>query len=238
MITSQHQTLLQRIRDERHEVLQYDIRTKGLCTWYWPLEDGGRRVTPSALRERRMTYKFTGPCCLCPNATPDEGHYTEAATLIAIEGPCSGEYVAMCAKGSCGYLVYLERIFAAFFVKSKQYDRREPGDLRPATVFHFSEVELDNAFRRRQSGTEHSDSRKLKRTYAMLDVTAEEIKVTPADRPVPRPIIIDDVLRKLDSLLDPGISDAQFGFVMARCALQNLQSDRSQENIAIHDTRT
>ncbi|OBZ79694.1 hypothetical protein A0H81_00353 [Grifola frondosa] len=158
MITSQHQTLLQRICDERHEVLQYDIRTKGLCTWYWPLEEGGHRVTPSALRERRMTYKFTGPCCLCPNATPDEGHYTEAATLIAIEGPCSGEYVAMCAKGSCGYLVYLERIFAAFFVKSKQYDRREPGDLRPATVFHFSEVELDNAFRRRQSGTEHSDS--------------------------------------------------------------------------------
>lgn len=63
---------------------------------------GDRRVPPSELREYRNSNRFLGPCCLCPLFAVD-GAFTEAAMFIETSGPFSGEYVAKCAKGECGF---------------------------------------------------------------------------------------------------------------------------------------
>jgi hypothetical protein len=64
----------------------------------------GKRVTPSALRDYRLTHQFRGPCCLCP--VFERGvcrEYKEAAIFVATSGAQAGEYVTQCALGACGY---------------------------------------------------------------------------------------------------------------------------------------
>lgn len=86
------------------------------------------RVVPSALREHRQSHRFLGPCCLCPllaEDPDDRGVFTEAAILIATSGLFFGEYVAMCAKGQCGYIGQLP-------LDSQSYYFR--GGSRPFTI--------------------------------------------------------------------------------------------------------
>ncbi|OBZ65232.1 hypothetical protein A0H81_14711 [Grifola frondosa] len=80
--SSQHQHLLQRIRDEKSQVLQYDARKHRLIPWLWSL-----LFMPLVKPDHR-----------------DKNMFVESAMLIAVEGPWSGEYVAMCAAGRCGYI--------------------------------------------------------------------------------------------------------------------------------------
>jgi len=64
-----------------------------------------KRVTPTALYDHRQSHQFLGPCCLCPLFAQDgRGAFVEAAILIETLGPHSGQYVAKCAQGQCGYL--------------------------------------------------------------------------------------------------------------------------------------
>jgi hypothetical protein len=119
-IVTHHQILLRQVRDARC-VKSLDPVTLTLSTfpWYvWHLSIlhdcaphvlyrpviGQERVVPSLLREHRQSHQFSGPCCLCPLFEPNgQRVFTEAAMFIARSGRLSGEYVAQCAKGLCGY---------------------------------------------------------------------------------------------------------------------------------------
>jgi hypothetical protein len=60
------------------------------------------RVTPSDLRDHRISHCFSGPCCLCPYIL-GEHSYREAAICVPGSGRYKGEYVAECALRVCGY---------------------------------------------------------------------------------------------------------------------------------------
>jgi hypothetical protein len=69
-----------------------------------PLEvPGGHRVAPSDLRDHRLSHQFLGPCCLCPLRSAERPRFVEAAIFVVKSGRFSGEYVAECALGECGY---------------------------------------------------------------------------------------------------------------------------------------
>lgn len=73
-----------------------------------PVNDAGRRVTPSELSDHRVTHDFLGPCCLCAVPTDEEGgvnRFVETLMYMSTSpGDYQGEYVARCAHGGCGFL--------------------------------------------------------------------------------------------------------------------------------------
>ena len=70
-----------------------------------PVDSFGNRVNPEAFRHYRRFRDFLGPCCLCPIfMRKGDEKYIEAAVFVSTSGTYSGEYVAQCAKGECGYL--------------------------------------------------------------------------------------------------------------------------------------
>ena len=68
-----------------------------------PVNDQGRRITPSDLAAHRLSHQFLGPRCLCMLANYPHGGHKETATVVLTRGPYVGEYVARCATGRCGY---------------------------------------------------------------------------------------------------------------------------------------
>jgi hypothetical protein len=121
MIPTYHQRLLRQVRDATHSIQSFNPSTRTLTTLRWcvpltrrdrtllifyrPVDNHGR-VVPSSLREYRRSHEFLGPCCLCPlfARNAETRVFTEAAMFVAPSGQFSGEYVAQCAKGECGYL--------------------------------------------------------------------------------------------------------------------------------------
>src|ERR1700722_18953962 len=122
-VPTQHQLLLREVRDGTHCIKSLDPVRRTLTTFYWygpwpvtlicvmpdalhrPINELRERVPPCSLREYRESHRFLGPCCLCPLFVPSsQGVFTEVAIFITASGPFSGEYVAQCAKGECGYL--------------------------------------------------------------------------------------------------------------------------------------
>lgn len=68
-----------------------------------PLRGGNERICPEEFALYKELYDYRAPCCLC--ALENLGAaYTESVVYIAHSGPYTGEYVAGCATGSCGYL--------------------------------------------------------------------------------------------------------------------------------------
>jgi hypothetical protein len=64
------------------------------------------RVSPDKWRDYRKNHDFLNPSCLCALFQPkgDVLRYNEAAIYLPLSGRYRGEWVAECAKGSCGYL--------------------------------------------------------------------------------------------------------------------------------------
>ena len=64
------------------------------------------RISPDKWREYRENHEFLNPSCLCALfQRQSKVHcYTEAAIYLPLNGRYGGEWVAECAKGSCGYL--------------------------------------------------------------------------------------------------------------------------------------
>jgi hypothetical protein len=63
-------------------------------------------VSPDKWRDYRENHEFLNPSCLCALFQP-QGEvlcYTEAAIYLPVMGLYSGEWVAECVKGRCGYL--------------------------------------------------------------------------------------------------------------------------------------
>lgn len=121
-VPSRHQKFLGLVRNTQLGIPSLDTRTRQIVkkNWYVPLDASagcieymkyhrpvinGRRVAPSALLDYRCTHKFLGPVCLCA-LFPRSGYTTgtEAAMFFETTGPYSGEFVAKCAKNSCGFL--------------------------------------------------------------------------------------------------------------------------------------
>ena len=161
-IPTYHQLLLRQVRDATNAIQSLDIENLTLSVLHWYMSpeqvilssstsdilhrpmNQQERVPPSELREHRQSHEFLGPCCLCPLFVPNGKRvFTEAAMFIAASGPFSGEYVAQCAKGECGYLgqspflswielgthtlhtpVFLEHIYAKFGAPLRRYPLR------------------------------------------------------------------------------------------------------------------
>ncbi|TFK78443.1 hypothetical protein K466DRAFT_606979 [Polyporus arcularius HHB13444] len=145
MSEATHQALLEDIRMCEHEVLQYDATQRVLATWLWPAKSDGDPVPPNELRLSRVTHDFLGPCCLCPRFFRDMGTFVESSILIAPCGAFSGEYVASCAQGRCGYVALLDRVFPNHDLEMIRVFARKDDEARPRPVYHHSE-DIDNAF--------------------------------------------------------------------------------------------
>jgi hypothetical protein len=85
-------------------------------------------VTPSELRAHRLSHQFLGPCCLCPSRPEEQRAFMEAAIFVVTSGRVSGEYVAGCAQGNCGYfgklLMHLSNLYLATQTPAQVYMER------------------------------------------------------------------------------------------------------------------
>jgi hypothetical protein len=67
------------------------------------LDEPRGRITPSDLREHRVSHQMLGPCCLCPMIDLNQPDFVEAAMYMPVTGPFAGQYIATCARDKCGY---------------------------------------------------------------------------------------------------------------------------------------
>jgi len=74
-----------------------------IMSMWRPVTKEGMRVAPSDLAQYCVSHQFRAPCCLCACIVIGS-RYTESAIYLASAGQYSGEFVAGCASGSCGYL--------------------------------------------------------------------------------------------------------------------------------------
>lgn len=72
------------------------------------------RIHPGALHEYRVKHQMLGPCCLCPLKDANGPDFKEAAIYMTNSGLFSGEYIASCATGDCGYLGKLNEKYTGF----------------------------------------------------------------------------------------------------------------------------
>ena len=144
------------------------------------------------MQEYRISHRMLGPCCLCPMVDTRKPSFVEAAIYMASDGEHAGQFVATCAKNECGYFGALSYIvsvdclhmllhstigkilrqtrphqmlrpsrYAIVLADGKLYltTHAAPGETVPARVTHTSEARVI---------TTASNTRPLKRTYAML----------------------------------------------------------------------
>ncbi|PIL33146.1 hypothetical protein GSI_04596 [Ganoderma sinense ZZ0214-1] len=137
-----HLLLIETVTNERECVLQFDGERLALRSWLWPQERSGALIAPENLREYRSSHNFLGPGCFCPAlssmTTPG---FVEAAIL---QRGNSG-FVAMCSTDSCGYLVFLSRVFERANMPTATYRKRDVESIEPPRVYHLSE-DQDNVF--------------------------------------------------------------------------------------------
>ncbi|KAL6310297.1 hypothetical protein BKA93DRAFT_820741 [Sparassis latifolia] len=133
---------LHRIRISANAVYEYGCDKGGLRVWYWPVNSEGERVTPSDLDEHRKSHRIHNPCCLCP-LIADGREAVEAAIFVPLRGRATGEYVAACAKSSCGYYVHLERIYAKTGLPVRYYPPRDELEPVPAPVEIHANVQIE-----------------------------------------------------------------------------------------------
>ncbi|KAI1796704.1 hypothetical protein LXA43DRAFT_1057573 [Ganoderma leucocontextum] len=191
-IAALHQILIDTVAHEHNCVLQFDSERQVLRSWLWPKEHSDALVAPENLREHRTSHDFLGPCCFCP-ALPGENTVGFVETAMLDRG--DGEFVAMCAADNCGYLVFLGRIFQRGNMPTVTYPKRGDGILEPPRVFHQSE-DKDNVFR----GSHFQVS-----------------ELSFARRVLPRPVKYHELLRKLDSRVQPGVPENAMKRLFVRC---------------------
>jgi hypothetical protein len=68
-----------------------------------PIADGGSRLPPSDFDAHRVDHDFRAPSCLCASDSPRNG-YSECAVFVSLTGEYSGEYIAGCPYGRCGFV--------------------------------------------------------------------------------------------------------------------------------------
>ncbi|KAI1783654.1 hypothetical protein LXA43DRAFT_1102283 [Ganoderma leucocontextum] len=189
-----HQLLVDTVTHEHECVLQFDSKRQALRSWLWPKEYSGALVAPEKLREHRTSHDFLGPGCLCPALSCENTpSFVEAAMLDRGD---SG-FVAMCPTDSCGYLVSLGRIFERGNMPTATYPKRNDGTIEPPRVYHRSE-DQDNIFGR-------ADFEGYKLRGEGVDIALPIM--APTRRVLPRPIRYHELLHKLDSKVQPGISE-------------------------------
>ena len=100
---------------ESQTILQYDVPCQALVPFLWyvhtyhlipiflspdrpALSDPNNRVPVHRFDNYKATHEFRSPGCLCPvlNGTMDNESVVFEAS--------GGEYIAVCAKGICGYV--------------------------------------------------------------------------------------------------------------------------------------
>ncbi|KAI0710853.1 hypothetical protein C8Q76DRAFT_694847 [Earliella scabrosa] len=134
------QTLLQAVRSNEREVMEFDAKQGVLKPWKWPARFDSTPIAPGSLRQTRMRLDFLGPSCLCTSLRGGVVIGVEAAILIEVSGPWSGEYVAKCAEASCGYVE--PGAGGPSVLRASREDQRSP---RPRPVYHRTE-DADNVF--------------------------------------------------------------------------------------------
>ncbi|KAJ3518521.1 hypothetical protein NMY22_g13632 [Coprinellus aureogranulatus] len=127
--------------------LHYNVDTGALVQYSWPFDpEHRRRVLPCEMERFRRTHHFHGPCCLCAFLEGDG--YTEARIGVVEAGDwdrdvsaaaIQGEYVAVCAKQRCGYVLCLDRFFALDHLRIRRHIKRAK-PLPPQELTYISDV--------------------------------------------------------------------------------------------------
>lgn len=69
-----------------------------------PQNASGDHIPPAALLNHCISNNLLKPCCLCLLKDITKPTFVEASFDLAKEGAFSGEYIAKCAEGFCGYI--------------------------------------------------------------------------------------------------------------------------------------
>ena len=75
-----------------------------------PASSDGIPIAPGMLRDFRASHTSPGPCCLCPCMSTKSSTFIEAAIVVGTEDPWRGQYLALCASGTCSYIGEYVRI--------------------------------------------------------------------------------------------------------------------------------
>ncbi|KAJ2930846.1 hypothetical protein H1R20_g6239, partial [Candolleomyces eurysporus] len=112
--------------------MHYDSSMQSVVDYPWPYDlEMGRRLFPSEFEGYRRTHEFEAPSCMCAHL--DGQDYTESRIGIVETlnddrdrnlSTLHGEYVAICAKQRCGYLLCLERFYAVGHLKLRKCRKR------------------------------------------------------------------------------------------------------------------
>jgi len=210
---------LRRIRRQQQVaiILHYDRRSQDLRPWFWPVNPSGARVPPSDLSRHRITNEFQAPCCLCVSGSANRNGYTECAVYLTIRGPYFGEYVAGCAFGRCGYMVCLERMYARRGLLLKKYSIRSPDTPPPPPVYYVPGSDQRAGY-----------------FSAGLSRTSNSRGPLPSlltfEQPSRGPETTLDRLMRLDSWARPGLPEADFKRLFAKCRCGLVMTQRVFKN--------
>ncbi|KIM73385.1 hypothetical protein PILCRDRAFT_15292 [Piloderma croceum F 1598] len=197
--SSDNQHFLKRIHDNQQPcsavILHYNPISRDLPAWFWPVTSDGRRVFPSNLLDYRNFYDFRTPCCLC---AINGVSFTESAIYVAVRGPYSGEYVAGCASGVCGYL---ERLYAMRGLLLQKYSVHALEAHAPAPVVRQS----------RRNATPIS--------FPVVPLAGPGVaaSVPTYEAPIRGPETVLNRLLRLDSWARSGLSESEFNRLFAKC---------------------
>ncbi|KIM74573.1 hypothetical protein PILCRDRAFT_92530 [Piloderma croceum F 1598] len=195
MSTPLYERYLRRIQCQQQVepavILHYDIASMDLRGWFWPVTQNGVRVTPTDLLAHRHVHDFKTPCCLCAcdDAAPD---YIETAIYRITRGPYTGKYVATCALDRCGYFVGIERMYSKRGLLLRMYPVRPVAMRAPSPIVYMALPGSNDDF---------------------VNLPAIPTYEPPAR--MPESLIIR--LLRLDSWARPGLSEAEFCKLFAKC---------------------
>ncbi|KAI0055390.1 hypothetical protein BV25DRAFT_1921865 [Artomyces pyxidatus] len=185
-------------------VLHYDCFARSVRIWKWPLDALGRRIAPADLLDHRESHDMILPGCLC-GMRPGPG-WVESAVYPATAGPFRGHYIASCADGRCEYAVNLDRVYIQELLATKYYPTRGDDDTAPPEIRVANRAHL---------------SRESIRPHA-IPVYHPPAPVTPTPF---------DLLLRLDSQSQPGITLEQFLALFVQCAACRLVMTMRATNV-------
>lgn len=102
-------------------LLHYDPTKQDLRPWLWPIEKSGRRIEPGELETYLENHALRAPACLCAVLDGKPAAYVEG---VFQRNRLENSHKVRCARNRCGYLVALERFYAAPTLPLKVYKIR------------------------------------------------------------------------------------------------------------------
>ncbi|KAI0055394.1 hypothetical protein BV25DRAFT_1843004 [Artomyces pyxidatus] len=200
-------------RGEAVRLYEYVAGSLGLIPWKWPIDAQGMRISPADVIGHRESHNMRWPCCFCRL----HRGWVECAVYRATSGPFRGHYIASCAEGRCEYAVNLDRVYRQEELLTKTYPVRgggrspdaQAGDSAPPVIPITNRTHL----------SQESIRRLRIRSIALYHPPAS-VAPTPFD-----------LLLRLDSHSQPGITVEQFLGLFVQCAACRLVMTMGATNV-------